>query len=349
MLAVLLLLLLSLLYWFFVRVPPSRSLGGRRILITGAAHGLGEELAIRAASRGATLVLWDVDGEALEAVVLRARDALRASGHAVGRNDTKAVVSRAFDIADEAALLEARDQALRGQGEIDSVVSNAAMLHGVSTASLSGAQVARSLSVNLGAAFSLVRTFTAHLKAGLLSDGEKRSRRTLCFVSSVMGAGLGAAGLSDYCATKAGLCAMVECLRQEVNNDRDMAGRLGVHLVCPWIIGDTEMFTGAYTSPSASCLQRCLLLALQPLKRGALADHILDGLAWYPGAHWVTFRPLVTRYLALVLKLVVSPSVGLYDAIVGAFGGSNGMQRWKGAPWNRVQCQASAAKSERPK
>ena len=44
------------------------SLAGQLVLITGAAGGLGRQLALRFAQQGATLALWDVRREALDEV-----------------------------------------------------------------------------------------------------------------------------------------------------------------------------------------------------------------------------------------------------------------------------------------
>jgi NAD(P)-dependent dehydrogenase (short-subunit alcohol dehydrogenase family) len=327
----------ALLWWFVIRVPPSTSLKGRRLLITGAAHGLGEALAVQAAARGATLVLWDIDGEALAGVGARARDALRATGAPVGDADARAVQCKAVDVADEEAVCRARDEALRAGGEQDTVVSCAAMLHGgVGVAALSGAQLARTLAVNVGGPLALVRHLLHHLSAGL-SPQAPGARRTLCFVSSVMGAGLGARGVADYAASKAALSTAVECLRQEVNGDKALRGRLGVHLVSPWLV-DTDMFKGAYASERAPWVERAVLRAVPPLRREALAAHILDGLALRHGAHWVTFSPFFVRFAAYLPRLLQAVSLPAYDALLGSVGGAAGMDKWQGSEWNRRQC-----------
>ena len=43
-------------------------MAGARVLVTGAGRGLGRRLVLRAAARGAQVVLWDVDLERAEAV-----------------------------------------------------------------------------------------------------------------------------------------------------------------------------------------------------------------------------------------------------------------------------------------
>ena len=43
------------------KLKPKKSVAGKVVLITGAAQGLGSELALRFAKLGATLVLWDIN------------------------------------------------------------------------------------------------------------------------------------------------------------------------------------------------------------------------------------------------------------------------------------------------
>jgi len=115
---------LALFIYFILRptlFTPPTSLAGRRILITGAAHGIGAELAVGAAARGARLVLWDLDGAALRDVAARARDALRGAGVAVSERDSRAVVAAELDVASPEALAAAQGEAakLRGAAERD--------------------------------------------------------------------------------------------------------------------------------------------------------------------------------------------------------------------------------------
>jgi len=323
-------LVIFLVWWFFIRIPPSNSLKGRRLLITGAAHGLGKAIAILAASRGATLVLWDIDGAALEEVAAEARGALRETGHDVGPRDRRAVQTRVVDVGSESEIEDGAKEAMRGQNGLDSVVSCAGVLNGVSAGALTGAALSRVLAVNVGGPFSLYRHFLPHMLAG--AKGADTQKGTFVFLGSVMGA-LGAAQLADYAASKAALHGMCDSLRQELNRE-GLRGKVGVHLVCPWILGDTEMFQGAYSKRQGACCSRTVLRIIPPLKSPILAGHVLDGLAFSHGSHWVTYLPLITRYATLLPKFFLSPSLSAYDALLGAVGGSHGMEGWRGSLWN---------------
>jgi len=53
------------IFHLFIR-PAKKPLNGETVLITGAAHGIGRELALEFGRKGASLVLWDVNEEGLE-------------------------------------------------------------------------------------------------------------------------------------------------------------------------------------------------------------------------------------------------------------------------------------------
>jgi short-subunit dehydrogenase len=86
---------------------------GKTVLVTGASSGIGKDLALLLASRGARLVLVARREAVLEEV--------RASCEAAGAD----VLVCAADVADTAAMERVRDQALARFGFVDVVVANA--------------------------------------------------------------------------------------------------------------------------------------------------------------------------------------------------------------------------------
>ena len=67
------------------------ALPGRIVLVTGAAGGIGRRMALKAAQGGATVVVWDIDGDRLD-VVVNSR-VVTASSFDVGNAErTKAAV-----------------------------------------------------------------------------------------------------------------------------------------------------------------------------------------------------------------------------------------------------------------
>ena len=327
--------------------PPRTSLRGRRILIAGAAHGIGAELAVGAAARGARLVLWDLDGGALRGVAERAREALRGAGVAVSERDTRAVSTAEVDVAAPAALATAAGEALR-LGAVDSVVCCAAVLAGADARVLAAEQLGRVLAVNVGGPASLVRLFLPHLEAGVRAGGggggggeeeeeggvgggapPPSARGTIVLLSSVMGS-LGAARLADYAASKAALEGFAASLRQEVNRD-GLRGWVGVQVVCPWVAG-TGMFEGAFAR--AGCALRALLRAFPPLRPEDVAGVVLEGLAAHHGAHRLSFAPWPMRWIVGALRVLALAHLGLFDWALAVMGGAGGMAQWRGTEHN---------------
>ena len=328
-------LLLAFAVYRYTRPAPDTSLKGRRLLITGAAHGIGAQLALTAAARGARLVLWDCDGAALAAVAERAREALRASGEAVSSRDRSAVLTAQVDVGDAAAMAAAQAEALR-VGAVDSVVSCAGLLHGADVRALSAEQVARALAVNVGAPFTLARLFLPHMEAGIRGGGAAGGvRGTLVLFSSVMG-GLGAAQLADYCASKHALQGLADCLRQELNRD-GLRDALGVHLVCPWLV-DTDMFKGAFMR--RSWLAGAFLRAFPPRRAQDVAAATLDALALQHGVHRTYYLPLPMRFITLALRALSAPSLRAFDWLTALAGGREGMVGWQGAEHNVAAVKA---------
>jgi NAD(P)-dependent dehydrogenase (short-subunit alcohol dehydrogenase family) len=94
--------------------PPPRELGGRVILVTGAASGIGRAVARHLAGLGAQTVLLDLNGEGLA----RTAELLREAGSA----DPLCI---SVDLTDEQATRSAVRCAIETYGGVDGLVSNA--------------------------------------------------------------------------------------------------------------------------------------------------------------------------------------------------------------------------------
>lgn len=164
-----------------------RPLAGRTALVTGAAQGIGAAIAATLAADGATVVCLDVpaQGEALAAV------ANRVGGSSLHLDITAPTAPR--------ELVEYLTQRYDG---VDIVVHNAGVLRDRTLAKMTEAEWDTVLSVNLIA--------PQRLTAALVDDPTalRPGARIVC-LSSLNGIA-GAAGQTNYAASKAGVIGLVE-------------------------------------------------------------------------------------------------------------------------------------------
>ena len=187
----------------------SLDLDGRRVLVTGAAGGLGRAIAAALHARGAALVLSGRRADALD-------DLARSLGHRA-----QVVVA---DLADEGAP----EQLAAAAGRVDVLVANAALPASGRLESFAPDQVDRALAVNLGAPIRLARA--------LLPAMTERGAGHLVFVSSLSGK-VAAGGGSVYSATKFGLRGFGLSLRDELHGTG-----VGVTIVYPGFVREAGMF-----------------------------------------------------------------------------------------------------------
>ena len=178
---------------------------GRRILVTGAAKGIGLATLVRLAGEGARVAALDRDVPALEVLPAHLGQAL---GHAA-----------AVDVSDGAAVADAVKASAAGLGGLDGVVNAAGVDLYADIEAMASADWDKVLAVNLTGPFLVIQAAYPFLKAA--------GGGTIVNVSS-------AAGLSPlknrmaYCASKAGLQMASKALAIEA-----AAFDIRVNTVCP--------------------------------------------------------------------------------------------------------------------
>jgi NAD(P)-dependent dehydrogenase (short-subunit alcohol dehydrogenase family) len=182
----------------------SEQLRGRRIVVTGAASGMGEGVARRFTAEGARLFLLDVQAERLEAIATE-------TGQAFGT----------CDVGDEAQVRQSIAAAAEALGGIDGLVNVAGILTYKTAEASTFEEFQRLISVNLAGPFLTSTAALPHLRAS--------GRATIVNVASLAGV-RPQPGMAVYSATKAGLIALSEAMSGEVGPE------VRVNVICPGII-----------------------------------------------------------------------------------------------------------------
>jgi NAD(P)-dependent dehydrogenase (short-subunit alcohol dehydrogenase family) len=198
-----------------MRRPDLTSLAGRRVLVTGAASGIGRALATAAAAQGAALYLTDRNASALDDVASRLGDSVR--------------LARAADVTDAAAIGALADDAHADGGPLDVVMNVAGIATWGTVDRLTLEQWRHTIDVNLMGPIHVIDAFVAPMVRG------KRGGH-LVNVSSAAGL-FGLPWHAPYSASKFGLRGVSEVLRFDLRPHG-----IGVSLVCPGGV-DTPLTT----------------------------------------------------------------------------------------------------------
>lgn len=127
------------------RQPPEKELSRRIVLVVGGASGIGREVVLLAAERGAHIVVADLSQESAQKV---ADEAKKIGG-------AECAVAVAIDIRKREAIRAALDATVAAYGGIDLLINTAAMFPSSPSGVISDAQWATTLEVNVTANFLL--------------------------------------------------------------------------------------------------------------------------------------------------------------------------------------------------
>ena len=279
-------------------------IAGELVVITGAAGGLGRELAVEFSRRGAVLALWDVRATALEDL---AACLIREHNVPIGSIHTRVV-----DVADSDAVAAAATEQRSALGPARVVVSNAAVVYGQSVMEARPAAVTAAFGVNVLGHFWCARAFLPQmLQAGAQPGG------VFVTTGSLM-AELPAARLADYCASKAALKQLHECLRWELHCLGERARHVRVCHVQPYLI-ETPLFEGG--TPLKYAWMRPLV---PPLRASTVAQR--TACAVECGRERLVL-PWVFKWLPPLLQCMPA---GLRDAALVLAGASGAMEGFTG-------------------
>jgi len=173
------------------------SLNGKVALVTGAAQGIGRDIALALATDGADVAICDVN---LEAALKTATD-IEAKG--IKSLALKANVAASADVT---AMLE---QVVEKLGRVDILVNNAGITRDGLILRMKDEDWDLVLSINLKGAFLCAKAALKHMT--------KQRSGTIINIASIVGA-MGNAGQANYVASKAGLIGLTKTIAREYAN-----------------------------------------------------------------------------------------------------------------------------------
>lgn len=159
-------------------------LEGRKAVVTGAAQGLGEAIALRLAEEGCEVILWDVN-----------RDQVKATADSIASVTGRVALCRCVDVTDAGQVRDGVDAAVSALGRLDIMVSNAGILISGDSVAFDIAQWRKVIEVNLVGYFLCAREAArVMLKTGSgviiqinSKSGKKGSFRNSAYAASKFG------------------------------------------------------------------------------------------------------------------------------------------------------------------
>jgi NAD(P)-dependent dehydrogenase (short-subunit alcohol dehydrogenase family) len=198
-------------------------LDGKRVLITGAARGIGAAVARRLHSRGAKVALAGIEPEQLAAVAAECGNALALDCDVRSREQVESAVAAAVE----------------GLGGLDVVVANAGVAAQMPVIGGDAEVFEQTIAVNLIGVYYTLRAAGPHIAHG---DG-------YALAISSLAAAVHPPLLGAYCAAKAGVEALGDTMRIEL---RSSGARVGVAYFAEL---DTDMTSRGFGTEAAKKLQ----------------------------------------------------------------------------------------------
>ena len=174
----------------------SKLLENKVALITGAARGIGKQIALLYAREGANIAFTDLE---LNEAALATRDEIAELG--------VQVAFYASNAADFEAAHQVVEQVVKDFGQLDILVNNAGITRDTLLMRMTEAQWDSVINVNLKSAFNFTHAATPIMM--------RQRSGSIISLSSVVGIN-GNAGQANYAASKAGIIALTKSVAKEL-------------------------------------------------------------------------------------------------------------------------------------
>ncbi len=184
-------------------------------IITGAARGIGKEIAVLFAEEGADLALCDVNEEALAETKAE-----------IEKNTGRKVMIQKVDVISPQDVEDFVKKTLDNFGSLDILVNNAGITRDNLVMRMSEQEWDAVLDVNLKGAFNCIKAVTRPMM-------KKRSGK-IVNMASIIGV-MGNAGQANYAASKGGLISLTKTIAKELGSRN-----INVNAIAPGFI-QTDM------------------------------------------------------------------------------------------------------------
>mmetsp|Transcript_21388 Transcript_21388/g.44525 ORF Transcript_21388/g.44525 Transcript_21388/m.44525 type:complete len:315 (+) Transcript_21388:105-1049(+) len=200
-----------------------KDLSGSIAVITGGGSGIGRGVAVKLASMGVKVALWDLNVQGME-------ETLKMIEKVGGKGAIYKV-----NVCDKELVYATAKKVTSDLGNCTILINNAGIVTGKSILDVEDSKASLTLDVNTESHFWTVKAFLPYMI--------ENDHGHVVTIASAAGL-VGVAGLCDYCASKFGARGFNEALRLELRK----MGKYGVNtlVVCPYFI-NTGMFDGVMT------------------------------------------------------------------------------------------------------
>ncbi|CAJ0593616.1 unnamed protein product [Cylicocyclus nassatus] len=178
------------------RLKKPRDIAGQVVLITGAANGLGRQIAVKFATKGCRLVLWDIDEEGNEETRKICKE-IGAEAH-----------SYRVDMSDRQSIYQFASTVTSDVGPVDILINNAGLLRdGGDFLDKCDEFIEKTVRINMLAHIWMAKAFLPQMI-------ERNVGHIVCICS--LGGIVGAKDIIDYSASKFGAFGFQEALENEM-------------------------------------------------------------------------------------------------------------------------------------
>lgn len=222
-LADVLLLLLKILYFMgegiyrlFVPVE-EKNVAGEIVLVTGAGHGIGKELALKYGSLGATVVCWDLNQQGNDETV-----------NEIKKQGATAAYGYKCDVSNREEVFKVAEKVREEVGEVTVLVNNAGIMPCHGFLDHKPEEIKRVFDINV-----LAHCWT--LQAFLPSMIQKNHGHVIA-LSSIAGF-LGLNNLVPYCASKFAVRGLMEAMSEELRAlNKEKVSNINFTTIYPYMV-----------------------------------------------------------------------------------------------------------------